>query len=66
MPYKVADEGEVRSGEAREFEIYPPQVLGWDNCDDFDITESLQAFWSGLGEHEQGAAIWNECLIENK
>lgn len=51
---------------AGEFRVHKPKLLVWNNCDDFDMNASLQAFFEGVDEHEKGAEIWNACLDESR
>jgi hypothetical protein len=48
------------------FRVHKPKLLGWKNCDDFDMNAALQAFFDGVSEHEKGAKVWNDCLDESK
>ncbi len=52
--------------ETGEFRVHRPKLLEWTNCDDFDIEFAFEAFFKGVADHEQGAAIWNQCLDESK
>jgi hypothetical protein len=49
-----------------DFRVHKPKLLEWNNCDDFDMDLALQQFFEGVAEHEQGGAIWNECLDESR
>jgi hypothetical protein len=48
------------------FRVHKPKLLGWENCDDFDMNAALESFFDGVAEHEKGAKIWNDCLDESK
>ena len=48
------------------FRVHKPNVLAWDNCEDFDLNVALQVFWEGVAAHEKGAKVWNDCLDESK
>ena len=48
------------------FRVHKPKLVVWKDCADFDIDDSLQAFFDGVHQHEMGARIWNECLDESK
>lgn len=48
-----------------KFRVHRPKLLGWKNCEDFDMNAALQSFFEGVDEHEQGAKIWNDCLDES-
>jgi hypothetical protein len=48
------------------FRVHKPKLLGWKNCDDFDMNTALQSFFEGVDSHEKGAKIWNDCLDESK
>lgn len=54
LPYTPKDTG--------KFQLHTPQVLAWENCDDFDLDEAFQSFFGGLSSQEQGWAIWNESF----
>lgn len=54
------------SKDAGRFLVHKPKLLAWDNCEDFNLDEVIAEFFDGVGEHEQGAAIWDECLDESK
>jgi len=49
-----------------KFRVHKPKLLGWKNCDDFDMNAALQSFFEGVNGHEKGAKIWNDCLDESK
>jgi hypothetical protein len=49
-----------------KFRVHKPKLLVWDNCDDFDMNATLQSFFEGVGGHDKGAKIWNDCLDESK
>ena len=49
-----------------KFRVHKPKLLGWKNCEDFDMNAALQSFFDGVDEHEKGAKIWNDCLDESK
>lgn len=49
-----------------KFRVHKPKLLGWKNCDDFDMNAALQSFFEGVDGHEKGAKIWNDCLDESK
>lgn len=49
-----------------KFRVHKPKLLGWKNCDDFDMTTALHSFFEGVAGHEQGAKTWNDCLEESK
>jgi hypothetical protein len=49
-----------------KFRVHKPKLLGWKNCDDFDINAALQSFFEGVDGHENGSKIWNDCLDESK
>jgi hypothetical protein len=42
------------------------KILGWYNCDDFDMGAALESFFEGVAEHEKGAKVWNDALDESK
>jgi hypothetical protein len=48
------------------FRVHKPKLLGWTDCEDFDMNASFQAFFEGVAGHEKGAKIWNDCLDESK
>ena len=48
------------------FRVHKPKLLGWTNCEDFDVNAALQSFFEGVDAHEKGAKIWNDCLDESK
>jgi hypothetical protein len=48
------------------FRVHKPKLLGWTNCDDFDMNAAMQSFFEGVGGHEKGAKVWNDCLDESK
>jgi hypothetical protein len=49
-----------------EFRVHKPKLLAWEECEDFDMNAALGSFFEGIGEHENGARIWNDCLDESK
>jgi hypothetical protein len=49
-----------------KFRVHKPKLLGWKNCDDFDMNAALQSFFEGVDGHEKGAKIWNDSLDESK
>ena len=49
-----------------KFRVHKPKLLGWKNCEDFDMNAALQSFFDGVHAHEKGARIWNDCLDESK
>ena len=49
-----------------KFLVHKPKFLAWKNCDDFDFDAAVQAFFEGVGGHDRGSRIWNECLDESK
>jgi hypothetical protein len=51
---------------AGRFRVHKPKLLGWTNCDDFDMDAALQSFFEGVNSHDKGAKIWNDCLDESK
>ncbi|MEI8381374.1 MAG: hypothetical protein WCJ09_14700 [Planctomycetota bacterium] len=53
-------------GVSGRFRVHKPKVLAWENCDDFDLGQAIESFFTGVAGHEKGAAIWNECLDESK
>jgi hypothetical protein len=48
------------------FKVHKPKLLGWENCDDFDMNAVLQSFFEGVDDHEEGAKTWNDCLDESR
>ena len=48
------------------FQVHKPKLLGWKNCDDFDMNTALQSFFEGVDGHEMGATVWNESLDESR
>jgi hypothetical protein len=48
------------------FRVHKPKLLGWKDCDDFDMDAALRAFFEGVNRHEKGAKVWNDCLDESK
>ena len=51
---------------AGAFRVHKPKLLGWANCQDFDINAVFDSFFKGVGGHEKGTAVWNTCLDESK
>jgi hypothetical protein len=49
-----------------KFRVHKPKLLGWTNCDDFDMDAAVQSFFKGVDGHEKGAKIWSDCLDESK
>lgn len=49
-----------------KFRVHKPKLLGWKDCDEFDMNVALQSFFEGVDGHEEGAKIWNDCLDESK
>ena len=49
-----------------KFRVHKPKLLGWKNCEDFDMNAALQSFFEGVDGHGKGAKIWNDCLDESK
>lgn len=50
VPYLPAQTGRFRVGRAK--------IARWENCDDFDLNVIADAFDKGVGQHEEGAAVW--------
>ena len=50
---------------AGQFRVHKPKLLAWNNCEDFEFDAVMQAFFDGVDAHEEGAAIWNQCLDES-
>jgi hypothetical protein len=48
------------------FRVHKPKLLGWENCEDFDIDAVVESFFVGADSHEKGGQIWNDCLDESK
>ena len=46
------------------FRVHRPQLLVWKECEDFDVDQALQAFWSGASSHEEGFKVWSAALDE--
>jgi len=46
--------------------VHKPKLLAWKGCEDFDMNRAFESFFEGVGEHEQGAKVWDECLDESK
>jgi hypothetical protein len=51
---------------AGRFLVHKPKLLLWKDCDDFDMTAALEAFFRGVAAHENGAKVWHDCLDESK
>jgi hypothetical protein len=58
VPYTPASTG--------RFRVHRPKLIEWHQCEDFDQTAALEAFFQGVDSHEQGAKVWNEALDESK
>jgi len=44
--------------------IHPPGQM--DRSADFDVPQAMQAFFDGVNEHEEGAAVWNKNLDQSQ
>jgi hypothetical protein len=60
VPYTPKGERSAR------FLVHRPKLIEWTECDDFDSTAVLEAFFAGVDAHEQGAAVWNAALDQSK
>lgn len=58
VPYTPKSDG--------HFRVHKPKLLAWHQCEDFDRTSAMEAFFRGVAAHEKGAEIWNTCLDESK
>ena len=58
IPYVPLDSGEVR--------VQRPKMLVWDECEDFDMGEALESFFTGVAGHEKGSAIMNQAFDETE
>lgn len=47
------------------FRVHKPKLLVWNECEDFDMHQALQAFWDGVGSHEQANKVWSAALDES-
>jgi hypothetical protein len=47
------------------FRVHKPKLLGWTNCDGFDMNAAIEAFFSGVDSHSEGAKVWNAALDES-
>lgn len=50
----------------KRFLVHKPKLLQWDNCDDFDMSSALEAFFAGVAKHQKGSEVWNKALDESK
>jgi hypothetical protein len=57
VPYKPKSSG--------AFRVHKPKLLVWNKCEDFDMNVALEAFWQGVGSHEEGNKIWTEALDQS-
>jgi hypothetical protein len=48
------------------FRVHKPQLLQWDECDDFDQMAALNAFFEGVSAHEKGGKVWKKALDASK
>lgn len=53
-------------GSGDRFKVHKPKLLQWAGCEDFDVNEIFKAFFTGIGQHEQGARIWADSLDESR
>lgn len=44
--------------EQQLFKVHRPELLVWDRCEDFDPNVAINAFFSGVSEHEKGSEVW--------
>lgn len=51
---------------AGRFLVHKPKVLVWKDCEDFDQSAAIDAFFTGVAGHQRGAKIWNDSLDESK
>lgn len=58
VPYRPA-------GAAGGFAVHRPKFLGFEGPEP-DWQKVGEAFWSGIGQHEHGARIWNDHIDESK
>ncbi len=54
VPYAPASTG--------RFVIHRPELLQWENCEDFDTGAALDCFFSGVESHEIGEEVWKRCI----
>jgi hypothetical protein len=45
-----------------QFKVHSPELLLWNQCEDFDPDMCLQFFFDGVEEHEEGQAVWSKCF----
>lgn len=48
-----------------QFTIHRPILLEWKDCDDFDKSTALKAFFSGISAHTEGARLWRQSSQRN-
>jgi hypothetical protein len=48
------------------FRVHKPKLVEWHACEDFDMDAAFEAFFQGVGAHEQGAKVWEAALDESK
>jgi len=53
-------------GSGASFKVHKPKLLQWSACEDFDVEAVFKAFFTGIGQHEQGARIWADSLDESR
>lgn len=58
VPYTPASSG--------KFRVHKPKLLGWEQCDDFDIDAAFEAFFRGVDSHAEGVKVWNAALDQSK
>lgn len=48
------------------FLVHKPKLLVWKDCEDFNMSSVIEAFFKGVATHEKGSQIWSEALDESK
>jgi len=47
------------------FKVHKPKLLQWHECDDFDQTAAIQAFFNGVDAHAEGSKVWTAALDQS-
>ena len=66
IPYTPGTPGKFPLRKPQPFRVHKPKLIGWENCEDFDINAVFEAFFEGVDSHEKGAKVWNSSLDESK
>ena len=65
VPYTPYKKGSLFKKQ-QSFVVHEPQLLVWDECDEFDQDAMIDAFYEGVDLHKEGSEVWNQCSVDPK